>query len=1561
MEIVPSEAKTLREMVTKEWFPHEERELEATFGVDGVVDSTRFLAVAQRLKSKGFKEVRQPDRLTISLEDNTRYTIQGEGTIAQYCQDNKVAGKSAVIMIKDRAGDLHTLDIKEYDTRIKIRRELPLDANDPRVKSHMATWDQRVKFFRLIQRWTFIGKGCIYDLSMVRSTKKDDRGLWKQVTKFYDEDKHHNIMKEKPSYEIEVELDRESEDANTPDKAIVCLIQGIGDILRGIQRNPILIRNSIKNKVLDEYKRLVGATEEPGKKGFRGVQPVTLERVNFIGLGVAQRKPSIRVGYNVTDKADGLRTMGYCDEKGELFLLDMGLNIYRSGLKKLSCKNSLVDGEWITKNKDGEAIQMYMLFDIYIASDGKDVTQTPFHSEFEHVPTRYKELLKWTAAWRSEGGPISLVKGLTPQNSMKVMEKKFFFASGSSSAPSTDIFVKCGQMLSRSVNYNTDGLILTANDSFLPERFGVRFPTQFKWKPSEDNTVDFLVKIVKNPDTNQDKLTDIIRPDSQDTIKYKSLRLYIGTSADPGYDDPRRTVLLVKKLPSGRPGGRGGKRYRMRPVLFNPKEYEDSMASVCYLDAKEDLATGEWVVRCSTKDDAPGEATGDPITNNSIVEMRYDANPTLPGGWNWVPIRVRYDKTERFQGGAIDKTLNSIETAESVWKSIHDPITHHMITTGDLNPSEEEKSAIQLAQEKQASLQQRYYQKKSSIRNVSLVKSMANFHNLAIKGNILTKPILSNESLGLPRNKKVIDTSVGKGGDLKRYMDNVSFLLGIDIDAEGIRDPDEGAYRRYLDQLVEGSTNRFMTVPPMLFLIGDSSKSYADGKSGINEEEADMMRSTFGKTPPAAKVPPYVEGKCKGQLKEGADLITSMFSIHYYFESKNKWEGFLHNIRDNLKVGGFFVCCCFDGNLVADILGDNEKGESIVGTDPTTNSTLWRLTKENTLGSLLPDTVEEGFGHAIDVEFLSIGSIHREYLVSFGLLTDQLHSIGCELASPADCYALGIPAASQQFIETYEGNLAHYGSVYPMTDEVKMFSFFNRWYVFRRYGTAPGVRELPKSPAFEPNSPPFVPTSPAFVPSAYAPTSPAFVPSAYAPTSPAFVPSAYAPTSPAFVPSAYAPTSPAFFPKTPEGPGGRPPYSPKSPEGPGGAAPYSPKTPLFFPQSPEGPGGAAPESPYYAGMARTPDYTPAVPTGEEEEAAALATRPRSAAWASVPLSGNAAQDAALRIAMPRSPPIPPGGEVEPLPPSPVLQEEEDAEETYRKWQEKKDQIEAAAKAREAAGLPAFLPPDERERRLTAAAEQAVQKSIQKYKEGKSGLVTAVVIGGARTVAVERSTASGPQKKYEPNQIFRFFGKAELKDSLGIGDAGAARWLSLSAPFPIRDKGVEYPTVNHYLAAMKYKLATDKPELAEDLFSKKGTIHTKYLRLRDQIASKHKAEKESRAVKENEDQELLRSESADVAEAALPKMIKRYGAEFDESKWLGEKHAALKEALKQRWNHDARFRTIVEAARTKEKYLLYYTGSSTITALGGIRRKDGQIEGENQVGKIIMDLAGFPNA
>jgi hypothetical protein len=49
---------------------------------------------------------------------------------------------------------------------------------------------------------------------------------------------------------------------------------------------------------------------------------------------------------------------------------------------------------------------------------------------------------------------------------------------------------------------------------------------------------------------------------------------------------------------------------------------------------------------------------------------------------------------------------------------------------------------------------------------------------------------------------------------------------------------------------------------------------------------------------------------------------------------------------------------------------------------------------------------------------------------------------------------------------------------------------------------------------------------------------------------------------------------------------------------------------------------------------------------------------------------------------------------------------------------------------------------------------------------------------------------------------------------------------------------------------------------------------------------------------------------------------------------------------------------LEAARRKKLYLLFYTGPGVGSDLGGKRTNAGTIEGQNKVGKMIMELAKF---
>jgi predicted NAD-dependent protein-ADP-ribosyltransferase YbiA (DUF1768 family) len=232
-----------------------------------------------------------------------------------------------------------------------------------------------------------------------------------------------------------------------------------------------------------------------------------------------------------------------------------------------------------------------------------------------------------------------------------------------------------------------------------------------------------------------------------------------------------------------------------------------------------------------------------------------------------------------------------------------------------------------------------------------------------------------------------------------------------------------------------------------------------------------------------------------------------------------------------------------------------------------------------------------------------------------------------------------------------------------------------------------------------------------------------------------------------------------------------------------------------------------------------------------------------------------------------------------------------------------------------------------------------------------------------TVAVAPGAAAPAERSYTKGEVFLFYGKAAVNDDqLKIKDPGAGRWLSPSARFAIEDPETKilYPTVEHYIAGMRMKLATNKPELAETIFSRDGSIHQKFLADRVSLTNAG-----TKPLSEEEDARQLELEIAAVKDAMREPFLKRYwrgtpGKIVDEAAWASVKGDVIEDAINQRWKKDARFRTIVNKARDLGKYLLYYTPGALSSNVGGIRStKTGVIEGQNLIGKTIMRLAGYP--
>ena len=106
--------------------------------------------------------------------------------------------------------------------------------------------------------------------------------------------------------------------------------------------------------------------------------------------------------------------------------------------------------------------------------------------------------------------------------------------------------------------------------------------------------------------------------------------------------------------------------------------------------------------------------------------------------------------------------------------------------------------------------------------------------------------------------------------------------------------------------------------------------------------------------------------------------------------------------------------------------------------------------------------------------------------------------------------------------------------------------------------------------------------------------------------------------------------------------------------------------------------------------------------------------------------------------------------------------------------------------------------------------------------------------------------------------------------------------------------------------------------------------------------------------------LINNEITEIKAAIRPAAFKKYGAVYNETNYIIKKDELLRKAVEYRYRNDERMIKILNAAKMKNKYLLYDSKSSMSADMGGIRKVSGVIEGSNKLGKLYMELAGFIN-
>lgn len=212
------------------------------------------------------------------------------------------------------------------------------------------------------------------------------------------------------------------------------------------------------------------------KGGFPGAQPVSMDRQNITLL---RNKP-----YKVSWKADGTRYMMLISKAQEIYFFDRDNSCFKiDGLtfpqpKDLTkhISNTLLDGEMVIDKVKGKCFPRYLVYDI-IRYENHDISKKSFEE-------RLKTIRDYIIAPRHEAMKRGIVNRELEPFSVRI--KDFWDV--------TQAAALLGPKFAQQLSHKPDGLIFQPK---LEPYVGGRCDDVLKWKPADQNSVDFQLKITE--------------------------------------------------------------------------------------------------------------------------------------------------------------------------------------------------------------------------------------------------------------------------------------------------------------------------------------------------------------------------------------------------------------------------------------------------------------------------------------------------------------------------------------------------------------------------------------------------------------------------------------------------------------------------------------------------------------------------------------------------------------------------------------------------------------------------------------------------------------------------------------------------------------------------------------------------------------------------------------------------------------------------------------------------------------------------------------------------------
>lgn len=1041
-------------------------ELEVRFGTRGIKPLSKidYDDVIQLLKHRGFytksdlgyyslriqNEYLDAKTGNFKMSPNVRAEIEGIHNIKDYCEYNDIekiikTNLSSVkftkkSFVKDTNGEiLRPVNMDDFNFRVSLQNETVTNGLNGVNKYIIKNWKKTKKTFRYINRVTFQHPDypILVDISIVKNSLKEGK-----VFKLFNTADESGVFTNPSSYEIELEVNNTAVGPGTKfnnDTSILTELRNvIKIILSGLQHTNYPVSYPEQNDVLKSYMMLIHKSNYNADKriynnDFIGPSSYTLQMMNVAELLENSNIPNIRNNYTVTEKADGDRHLLFINSNGRIYLINTNMNVIFTGAitKIKEYFNSLIDGELILNDSNGEFINLFAAFDIYYINnnDVRAYSFMPGSPEKDVSKCRYpllKNLITKLNAISVEHPEKNMMSPI------RISAKKFY----PSNPEKNNIFDACNELITKFKNnlfeYNTDGLIFTP--AFMgvgSDKIGKAGPLtkntwehSFKWKPPEYNTIDFLVSTVKSNNGN-----DLITPIYEDGLnttantqlsEYKQIVLMCTfIKKKHGYMNPCQDVIddnVTEYLNIEEDNTNNKSEYKAEPVQFYPTNPYDPTAGICNIMLKPFNNTKEMI---SEEDDL--------ITDNMIVEFRYDLDKEP--GWRWVPLRVRYDKTADFLQNN-SNFGNAYHVANSNWQTINNPITEDMMRTGLNIPNMFVNDDV-------------YY---NSVVGVSKTRALRDFHNLYVKKTLITAVSKKGDTL--------IDFACGKAGDLSKWISaKLSFVFGIDISKDNLENKLDGACARYLN-----NRKKIKHMPYALFVNGNSANNIKNGDAMLNDKAKQITKAIFGNGVKDEEKLGKGVFRQFGKGQEGFQVASCQFALHYFFESIDTFKGFLKNVSECTKTGGYFIGACYDGEVIFNTLKNKAQGESIQILDD--GKKILEIVKGYN-SSTFEDNISS-IGNRIDVYQESINQLIPEYLVNHEYLNRVMINYGFRLIDRIEAQELGFPEGSGLFSELYLNMVDEvkknkrleneYGDALKMNAFEKRISFLNRYFIYKKIG-----------------------------------------------------------------------------------------------------------------------------------------------------------------------------------------------------------------------------------------------------------------------------------------------------------------------------------------------------------------------------------------------------------------------------------------------------------------------------------------------------------------------------